>query len=660
MVYDTKFKNPIIKWIDSRLPIITLMHHEYIEFQMPRNVNYLWAFGAIAMLTLLLMVVTGIVLAMSYDPNTAVAFASVEHIMRDVNYGWLVRYLHANLGSLFFFAVYIHMLRGLYYGSYQNPRELLWLLGCVIYLLMVMTGFLGYVLPWGQMSFWAATVITNLFSAFPVVGDPIVTWLWGGFSVDNPTLNRFYAFHFTLPFVLLAVVILHVAALHIVGSNNPTGIEPQGRDETLPFHPYVTIKDLFAFCVFLLVLCVFVFFAPTYWGHPDNYIPANPMVTPSHIVPEWYYLWLYAILRGIPDKLGGTLAMFAAIVVLFVLPWLETAKVRSMKYRPLAQLFFWILVIDCVVLSFCGANNPEGLWVLAARIGTAYYFLYFLVLIPVLGKFEKPRNVPASFAEALGRPAKAVAGAATLAIVAGGLTIGLVGPAQAEEAAFPQQEWTQAGPLGTFDQAQLKRGFQVYKEVCSNCHSLNLASYRILSGIGYTPEEVKAIAREYKVDDTNDAGEPIQRPALPSDRFVKPFPNEKAARSAMGGVMPPDLSVIIKARHGGEDYVTALLTGYEDAPASVTVMDGRYYNKWYLPGRQLGMPQMLQDDTVTYADGTKATALQEAKDVATFLAYVADPSQEERKHLGIRVMLFLLVFTGLMYACKRAVWHDAH
>jgi ubiquinol-cytochrome c reductase cytochrome b/c1 subunit len=662
MLYDSKFKNPLIRWIDSRLPIFTLMHHEYIEFQMPKNVNYMWAFGAIAMLMLMLMIVTGIMLAMQYTANTNMAFASVERIMRDVDYGWLLRYLHSNAGTFFFGAVYIHMLRGLYYGSYQNPRELLWVLGCVIYLLMVMTGFLGYVLPWGQMSFWAATVITSLFSAFPVVGDPIVTWLWGGFSVDNPTLNRFYALHYLLPFVLLAVVVFHVAALHIVGSNNPLGVDPKGPEETVPFHPYVTIKDLFAFSVLLIVFAVFVFFAPNYWGHPDNYIPANPMVTPPHIVPEWYYLWLYAILRGIPDKLGGTVAMFAAVIVLFVIPWLDTSKVRSLSYRPISRVLFWVLVVDLTVLSFCGANPPEGAWVIAARIGTFYFFLHFLVLMPLLGKFEKTLPVPASISDSL---KKTAAGVAAMALVAGVLAFAPAA-ARAEGIDLPAQSWAQSGPFGAFDKAQVRRGFQVFKEVCSSCHSLNLVPYRILYGIGYTEDQVKAIAKEYglsqpnggKIEDTNDQGEPIQRDALPSDRFARPYPNEKAARAAWNGALPPDLSVITKARHGGEDYVTALLTGYQDPPAGVTLPPGRFYNK-YFPGHAIAMPQMLSDDNpLAYEDHTKATALQEAQDVGAFLAYVAEPTQDERKHLGIRVILFLVIFTGLMYACKRALWHD--
>jgi ubiquinol-cytochrome c reductase cytochrome b subunit len=395
------FKNPVVNWIDSRLPIFTMLDHEYNKYPMPRNVNYLWAFGAIAMVMLVIMIATGLVLAMQYAANTQLAFESVERIMRDVNYGWLLRYVHANGASMFFIAVYIHMFRGLYYGSYKAPREILWILGVIILLVMMATAFMGYVLPWGQMSFWGATVITNLFSAFPLIGDPIVTWLWGGFSVDNPTLNRFFALHFLLPFVLFALVFLHTAALHVSGSNNPLGIDPKGPQDTVPFNPYVTIKDGFAVILFLIVFAAFVFFAPNYLGHPDNYIPANPLVTPAHIVPEWYFLPFYAILRAVPDKLGGVLAMFGAILVLVILPWLDTSKVRSCKFRPIYRQFFWLLVLDALLLGYAGAMPAEGVWLWLARIGTLYYFFHFLILLPVLGKLERPLPLPASISESV-------------------------------------------------------------------------------------------------------------------------------------------------------------------------------------------------------------------------------------------------------------------
>ncbi|MBE8219889.1 MAG: cytochrome b/b6, partial [Alphaproteobacteria bacterium] len=326
-----------------------------------------------------------------------------EHIMRDVNYGWLMRYLHSNGASMFFLAVYVHIFRGLYYGSYKEPREVLWILGVLIYLLMMATGFMGYVLPWGQMSLWGATVITNLFGAIPLVGESIATWLWGGYSVDNPTLNRFFSLHYLLPFVIVGVVGLHVWALHVPGNNNPEGVGVKSGQDTLPFHPYYTMKDGFALVLFLILYAGFVFFAPNILGHADNYIPANKLVTPTHIVPEWYLLPFYAILRAVPDKLGGVVLMFGSIFVLFLLPWLDTAKTISGRYRPLFKQFFWLFVIDCLFLGYLGAKPAEGAYITLARIGTFYYFAHFLIVLPLLSKYEKANTPPVSISEAVGK-----------------------------------------------------------------------------------------------------------------------------------------------------------------------------------------------------------------------------------------------------------------
>jgi quinol-cytochrome oxidoreductase complex cytochrome b subunit len=416
-------KTGIEKWLDARLPIIRLAHDTAVSYPTPRNLNYWWTFGGILTLCLMVQIVTGLVLVMHYTPSADQAFNSVEHIMRDVNYGWLIRYTHSNGASMFFIAVYIHMFRGLYYGSYKAPREVLWLLGCVIYLLMMATGFMGYVLPWGQMSFHGTVVITNLFGAFPIVGEAITTWLWGGFAVDGPTLNRFFSLHYLLPFVIVGVVGLHIWALHVVGQNNPTGVEPKSAADTVPFTPYATIKDGFAVSLFLILFATFVFYMPNALGHADNYIPADPLVTPAHIVPEWYYLPFYAILRAVPDKLMGVLAMFGAIGCFFALPWLDTSKVRSMRYRPTARLYFWIFVLACLVLGYCGAKLPDdpvipGLktfilgdsdpnsFVWLSRVASLYYFAYFLVIMPLLGLTEKTLPVPDSIAApALSQPA---------------------------------------------------------------------------------------------------------------------------------------------------------------------------------------------------------------------------------------------------------------
>ncbi len=389
------------RWLDRRLPIVRLLHDTAVSYPTPRNLSPLWTFGGILTFMLVAQIVTGIVLAMHYTGHTSMAFSSVEHIMRDVNYGWLIRYLHMNGASMFFVAVYIHIFRGLYYGSYKEPREVLWLLGVVIFLLMMATAFMGYVLPWGQMSFWGATVITNLFSALPAVGQHIVTLLWGGYSVDNPTLNRFFSLHYLLPFMIAGVVVLHIWALHVVGQNNPTGVDPKSEQDTVPFTPYATVKDAFFLVAFIMVYMFFVFYNPNYMGHPDNYIPADPAVTPAHIVPEWYFLPFYAILRAIPDKLGGVMAMFGAIVMLFLLPWLDRSKVRSATYRPLYRQFFWIFAAVCVGLGYLGAMPAEGIYVTLSQLLTAYYFAHFLLILPLLGVIEKTKPLPASITEAV-------------------------------------------------------------------------------------------------------------------------------------------------------------------------------------------------------------------------------------------------------------------
>jgi ubiquinol-cytochrome c reductase cytochrome b/c1 subunit len=394
-------QNGFMKWLEMRLPIGGLVHASFVSYPTPRNLNYWWTFGGILSFMLGVQIITGVVLAMHYTPNVDLAFKSVEMIMRDVNYGWLLRYTHATGASMFFLAVYIHMFRGIYYGSYKAPREVLWILGVIIYLLMMATGFMGYVLVWGQMSFWAATVITNLFSALPGIGETVVTWLWGGYAVGNPTLNRFFSLHYLLPFVIAGVVVLHVWALHVVGQNNPAGIEPKSAKDTVPFTPYATVKDGFAIAVFCILFAWFVFYLPNYLIHPDNYIPANPAVTPSEIVPEWYYLPFYAILRSIPDKLAGVVALFSSILILAFLPWLDTSRVRSGRYRPLFKQFFWLWIIACIGLGWLGSKPPEGVYVVLSRLFTAYYFGFFIIILPLLGIFEKTKPLPNSISDSV-------------------------------------------------------------------------------------------------------------------------------------------------------------------------------------------------------------------------------------------------------------------
>ena len=395
-------QQPGIKgWIEYRLPIFSFLDNSLgSNYPAPRNLNYWWNFGSIAGICLMLQIFTGIFLAMHYTPHVDYAFDSVEHIMRSVNYGWLLRYMHAVGASMFFTVVYIHIFRGLYYGSYKSPRELLWWLGLVILLLMMATAFMGYVLPWGQMSFWGATVITNLFSAIPGVGESIVHLLWGGFSVDNPTLNRFFSLHYLLPFLICGVVVFHIWALHQHGSNNPLGIDVKGPQDTIPFHPYYTAKDYVGFGVFFIIFAWFVFYSPNSLGHPDNYTPANPMVTPPHIVPEWYFLPFYAILRAIPDKLGGVLAMFGSILILFALPWIDRSKVRAATFRPTYKIMFWAFVVDCIILGYVGANPPEGYFILLGRVATLWYFGHFAFLW-WMSKNEKTLPLPESISKAV-------------------------------------------------------------------------------------------------------------------------------------------------------------------------------------------------------------------------------------------------------------------
>ncbi|MBI1341024.1 cytochrome b/b6 [bacterium] len=484
-------KTGFTKWLDARMPIVRLAHDSFVDFPTPKNLNYWYTFGGILAVCLVIQIVTGVVLAMHYVASTDAAFASVERIMRDVEYGWLIRYIHSNGASMFFLAVYLHMFRGLYYGSYKEPRELLWILGMVIYFLMMATAFMGYVLPWGQMSYHGASVITNLLGAIPLVGEGIKTYLQGGPAIGDATLNRFFSLHYLLPFVIAGVVILHIWALHVTGNNNPTGVSVKNvKADTVPFTPYYTVKDGFAIILFLIMFAVFVFYFPNVLGHADNYIEANPLQTPTHIVPEWYLLPFYAILRAVTFDIGpieakllGVIAMFGSILVLFALPWLDTSKVRSMRYRPLAQQCFLGFVIACVVLGFAGANNPDDLvfkfgadklamsytdanggaavrtftefaeansflatlpssaagalevsasgfkWLWVAQIAGAYYFAFFFILLPLLGVIEKPKARPASIADSVHGKKKTTA-AAVAATSPGPQTTGSLKPAE--------------------------------------------------------------------------------------------------------------------------------------------------------------------------------------------------------------------------------------
>ena len=414
--------------MDARLPIARLMHDSFVSYPVPRNLNSFYTFGGILAVMLISQIITGIVIAMHYTADASLAFDSVHLLRRDVPYGNTLQIWHAVGASMFFVAVYVHIFRGLYYGSYKAPREVLWILGVVIYLLMMATAFMGYVLPWGQMSYWGAQVITNFFSAIPLVGETVREFLLGGYAVGNATLNRFFSLHYLLPFMIAGLVGLHVWTLHVTGQTNPTGVEVKSKQDVIPFTPYATIKDAFAMAVFMIIMCYFVFFMPDYLGHADNYIPANSNVTPAHIVPEWYFLPFYAVLRaidfniGIPftdivlidSKLGGVLAMFGAIAVLFFVPWLDTSDVRSTNYRPMYKVFFWLFAINAVFLGYLGSRPAEGIWIPLMKLTTFWYFFHFLVVMPLLGWFEKPLPRPASIMDAVTAKSSGSAGASQI------------------------------------------------------------------------------------------------------------------------------------------------------------------------------------------------------------------------------------------------------
>lgn len=369
-----------------QFPILKIVQDHLNIYPTPGNLTYLWGFGSLAGICLVIQILTGIFLAMHYTPHVDLAFNSVEHIMRDVYGGWLLRYFHANGASMFFIVVYIHIFRGIYYNSYTSPRELVWILGVAILLLMIITAFIGYVLPWGQMSFWGATVITSLASAIPIAGDTIVTWLWGGFSVDNATLNRFFSLHFLLPFIIAAFTLLHIAALHQYGSNNPIGTN--AASYTISFYPYLFSKDLVGWTAFALFFGFILFFFPNLLGHPDNYVPANPMVTPAHIVPEWYFLPVYAILRSIPNKLGGVLAVALVFITLFALPFINKNPIRSPIFSPIHHICFAIFLADCYILGWIGAQPVEDPYILIGQLASLYFYIYFLIIIPNIHPIE--------------------------------------------------------------------------------------------------------------------------------------------------------------------------------------------------------------------------------------------------------------------------------
>ena len=679
-----KPQSPFMRWLERRLPIASLVYSSFVTYPTPRNLNYWWTFGAILTFMLAAQIVTGIVLAMHYTPHVDFAFNSVESIMRDVNYGWLLRYLHSNGASLFFVAVYVHIARGMYYGSYKEPREVLWILGVILFLLMVVTGFMGYVLPWGQMSFWAATVITNLFSAIPLVGDPIVTWLWGGYAVGNPTLNRFYSLHYLLPFVIVGVVVLHIWALHMVGQNNPTGVEPKAEKDTVAFTPYATIKDVFLIGRVLSVLCLVRVL------HPELSRPLRTTTSrPIRADPAAYRpgMVLPAVLRhparhseqaarrhrarrldrhsrvpALARHLAGALGAYRPLYRQFLVGLLRGrhrprlsrlaaagGRLRDRGAYPHRVLFRLFPASSCR----CSACSRRR-----SRCRTRSRNRYCAKAFPPARqrrrpRAPRPRGGPAMHARRA--VIVSLAFAAFVAVPSGAR------PWRRRQEAPPRQRWSFAGPFGMYDPQQLQRGFKIYREVCSELpqpqarwRSATLPIPAARASPRRRPRRSQPSSRSRTARTTR--ARCSSGRAASAIIFRRRSPTIRR-RAANGGALPPDMSVLAKARgfergfpwfifdaftqyqEDGPDYIHALLDGYEDAPAGFTLPPGAQYNK-YFPGHAIGMPKPLSDGQVEYTDGTPTTVDQYGRDIAAFLMWAAEPTLDARKRLGFQVFAF--------------------
>ena len=692
----------IERWLDARLPVPRLMHDQFMVFPTPRNLNYWWTFGGILTFMLVAQIATGIVLAMHYVPPER-AFDSVEKIMRDVNWGWLLRYSHAVGASMFFVAVYIHTFRGLYYGSYKAPREVLWILGVLILLLMIATAFMGYSLVWGQMSFWAVTVITNLFSSLdavvPGLGTRLVEWIWGGFAVGGPTLNRLYSLHYLFPFIIAGVVVLHIWALHMPGNNNPTGIDVKSRGRPCRSIPTTRSRTASRWSLFVLFFAGIVFYAPNCLGHPDNYVPANPLQTPPHIVPEWYFLPFYAILRAIPNKLFGVIALLGSIGILFFVPWLDTSKVRSTRYRPIYKWFFWAFVVTCFALGYLGSQQPEGVYLILGRIFTVYYFAFFLVVMPVVGWIEKPSGLPGSITEPVLGPQEAKPAS----------------PKRAPQRRAPER-WH--GCIRSSTRACRR----------SRHRACSLAARCFRCGRSQARRGSQASSRITRAGDRGAGLElhpPVrhlrQRPAparlpglqgclrqLPFDAALVLPQSRRAGRTRIlaeggGDARLPSAGHRRAERQGRDVPASGAAVGpvplalrqraagaqrQSRRAAARSLGDGqgaagrpRLYLRVCSPaitaaaGLRAGAGHALQRclsrasdrhaaaferRLVPYTDGTKPTVDNYARDVSAYLMWAAEPKLEERHKLGARVMIFLIVFAVIMYLAKRAVWARLH
>jgi ubiquinol-cytochrome c reductase cytochrome b subunit len=670
-------------WVDARLPIVRAWDTHMAKYYAPKNFNLWFFFGVLSLLVLVNQLLTGVWLTMSFEPSSERAFASVEYIMRDVEYGWLIRYMHSTGASAFFAVVYLHMFRGLLYGSYRKPRELVWIFGMAIYLALMAEGFLGYVLPWGQMSYWGAQVIISLFGAIPVVGADLVQWIRGDFLISGATLNRFFALHVVaVPIILLALVLLHILALHEVGSNNPDGVEIKKKKDAngipldgIAFHPYYTVHDIVGVVVFLFVFCTILFFAPEMGGYfleHANFEQANSLKTPAHIAPVWYYTPFYSMLRAVPDKLGGFVTMAAAIAIMFVLPWLDRSPVKSIRYKGnLSRVAIVVFSASFIILGVLGVRPPNPERTALAQVCTILYFAFFL-LMPVYTSIEKTRPEPARVTMDGGMGPWKFLGAIALV----GLLVFLPLKAVGAEAEFDcgaiQCDHFEADLR---DQASLQRGAKYYLAYCMGCHSLKYARYeRTANDLGIP----LAVAEQYMIFDDTKIGDLMEN-AMPTPLAKKWF-----------GAPPPDLTLVARAR--SPEWVYTYLRNFyrDDSPARPWGVNNRVFPDVAMPHALAdlqGLPECspgpvqahnggVKRDPLSGADllenpcgrltvtagGSMTTAEFDAAvhDLTNFLAYIAEPMALERKRTGIYVLLFLVFFGVFAYLLNREYWKDVH
>jgi ubiquinol-cytochrome c reductase cytochrome b/c1 subunit len=615
--------------------------------RVPRDQGPLWSFGLLAGVSLVLMLLTGVFLAMNYVVGVQ-PFETIQWIMRDVSYGWLIRFMHMAGTSIFFVIAFINLGRSLYYGSYKRPRQWVWMLGLVTLILMMLTAYTGYLLPMGQMSYWSTLALARTVAGFPFGGHNIVRWIMGGDSIDGATLTHVYTFHLLFALAIGGAVMAHLQARRIEAAEPSTV-------ETVPFHPFYTVRAAVALLTFLIVCAVIVFFLPYTFEQSANFQPADPLVMPSNITPQWYLLPFYAMTRCTQSPLLSLALVVAGWVVLFALPWLDPTPLHGQRHRPLFQPALFGFFVVVILLGWAGSHPTTSGWVLLDRLFTLLYFLFFLVGVPLLGVIETP-GITLDIRQRFNVKALLEGRGAGVVLVAALLSTTTAARAQDTANASQDEGWGFKGAFGTFDRASLQRGFQVYQQACAACHGMQFLRYGDLEGIGLSPAQTAAIAATVQVPDGfNSAGLSVTRPGIPSDPFHDPWPNAQAARAASYGAYPPDLSLIVDQRPDGPTYIDHLLTGYGPAPTGMTLFPNRRWNAAF-PGNQIAMAAPLRAGQMTFLDETRATVPQMSRDVTTFLAWAADPSVEERRQDGVRVILFLGFLLFLTTLLRRRIW----